>query len=91
MHNWFFKMVLFAISILVFIINVPFGYWRGGSKRYSVNWFIAIHAPVVISIMLRYVFNIKFQWIYLLLFASVFFAGQLVGQKIFSAIKAKSK
>ncbi|PLX11665.1 MAG: hypothetical protein C0597_14725 [Marinilabiliales bacterium] len=76
-------MTLAFVTILVYIINVPFGYWRRGEKRFSVNWFLAIHIPVIISVLLRYIFHIEFRWEYLLLFVFTFIAGQFTGKMIY--------
>ena len=32
-------MIPILVSVAVYIINVPFGYWRGGVKRFSLKWF----------------------------------------------------
>ena len=77
-------MILFYISFIVFIINIPFGYWRGRLKKLSINWFIAIHLPIFLSLLLRLFFEIEFRWVYLIIFSSVFLAGQSFGKLIYA-------
>lgn len=77
-------MIIFLIAFLVFIINIPFGFWRKSQKKFSLNWFIAIHAPVVVSIYLRYLAEIDFKWSYLIIFVFVFFTGQTAGKFLYT-------
>lgn len=76
-------MIPILVSVAVYIINVPFGYWRGGVKRFSLKWFLAIHVPVGISILLRYLCNINSDWKHIVLFVVTFFMGQYTGKYIY--------
>ena len=73
-------MMVALIALLVFLVNIPFGCWRKSQRKFSMNWFLAIHVPVGISIGLRALADIEFHWLYLLLFVTVFFTGQLLGK-----------
>ena len=53
---------LTIIALLVFILNIPFGYWRANVKRFSSQWFLAIHLPVPFIIALRILSGIGFAW-----------------------------
>ncbi|NOQ23788.1 MAG: hypothetical protein GQ564_00360 [Bacteroidales bacterium] len=83
-------MIIAFLAFIVFIINIPFGFWRKGQKRFSLNWFLSIHIPVIISIGLRYLCDIKFEWLYLLLFVLMFITGQFLGRILYN-YKLKSK
>lgn len=72
------------LAILIFIINIPFGIWRKHEKRFSVKWFLAIHIPVAISVLIRYIWEIEFRWEHILLFISVFVAGQYIGKLVYT-------
>ncbi len=37
---------LIIVSIIVFSINIPFGYWRANVKKFSLQWILAVHIPV---------------------------------------------
>lgn len=72
--------ITYIVAIIVFVINIPFGFWRGSLRKFSILWFVAIHAPVVISIFIRKYAEINFHFLNIMLFVCVFFAGQLSGK-----------
>lgn len=70
----------YAIAIAAtFLINLPFGFWRGGLRKLSPAWFVAIHAPVPLVIGLRFALGLPFRWSVLPLFLAAYFGGQFVG------------
>jgi hypothetical protein len=71
-------MTLILVLVAVFAINIIFGYWRSNTKRFAVQWFMAVHIPVPLSIGLRLLL-LGWSWIVLPVFVAVFFAGQYVG------------
>lgn len=77
-------MKLLYVSLIVLILNIPFGYWRNNVKNFSRQWFLAIHFPVPFVIALRYLFGLGFQFITYPALVGGFFAGQLLGSKIHS-------
>ncbi len=76
-------MTIALIAILSYFINLPFGYWRSREKRFSLNWFLAIHIPVAITVFARYAANADFHWAYIALFIILFAAGQHTGKLIY--------
>ncbi len=70
------------LLILTFFLNLPFGYWRGGVKKFSWQWFVAIHLPVILLYFMRNWMNVERTWITLPILVIAFFTGQLVGKKI---------
>ena len=34
-------------------VNLPFGYYREGVPRFSARWFLAVHLPVPLIIIMR--------------------------------------
>ena len=70
---------LILISILVFILNIPFGYWRANVKRFSTQWFLAIHIPVPFIVALRLFSGIGFSWYTYVFLVGGFFLGQQLG------------
>ena len=73
----------YALALLAtFAINVPFGFWRGGVRKFSPAWFVAIHAPVPMVIGLRYVLGLPFRWAALPFFVAAYFGGQFVGHRL---------
>ena len=75
-------MKLLYVSLIVFILNIPFGYWRNNVKRFSRQWILAIHFPVPFVIALRFLSGLGFQFITYPALIGGFFAGQLLGSKI---------
>lgn len=80
-----------SLSLLIILINIPFGYWRGGTKKFSFLWFLFIHLPVPIVIYLRTAWGIELSWTTAPLLFGSYFSGQFLG-KIIRRIKlAKEK
>ncbi|HSN72316.1 MAG TPA: hypothetical protein VLT59_12450 [Steroidobacteraceae bacterium] len=74
--------IVATVAAGIFLINLPFGYWRAGLKKMSPPWFVAIHAPVPLVIALRYAMGLPFSWVNLPFFVAAYFAGQAVGSRI---------
>ncbi len=66
---------------LIFLINVPFGYWRANSKRFSWQWILAVHIPVPIAIGLRLLL-LGWMWLLVPAFVAAYSIGQFAGGKL---------
>ncbi len=77
-----FVMKLVMGSIIVFILNLPFGYWRAKTKRFSAQWILAIHLPVPLVVSVRIFGGLGWQFITFPLLAGSFLTGQWVGGKL---------
>lgn len=73
---------LALIALLVFVLNIPFGYWRANVKQFSVQWFLAIHIPVPFIIALRLLSGIGFAWYTYVFLVGAFFLGQRFGSVV---------
>jgi hypothetical protein len=73
---------LLAIAALVFLINLPFGYWRARGARFSRQWMLAIHLPVPLVIALRVVSGLGWLLISFPVLMGAFFLGQFCGGKM---------
>lgn len=71
-----------VVAGLVLLLNLPFGYWRSGRKRFSVPWFLAVHAGVPLIIGLRLLTGIGWRLATLPLFIGAYAAGQFLGGKV---------
>ena len=71
------------VAFIILILNIPFGYWRAGVKKYSLNWFLSIHIPVPFILLLRYLSGVGFELYTYVIFVSVFFAGQKLGEYVY--------
>jgi len=70
------------VLLLVFILNMPFGYWRQGVKKFSLYWFLAVHLPIPVVVYLRLHFELGFQWWTYPFMIFAFFMGQWTGARI---------
>jgi hypothetical protein len=75
-------MRLVIISLVVFLFNIPFGYWRANVSRFSLQWVLAIHIPVPVIIFMRIYLNIGFAWYTYVFLVAAFFLGQQLGSKL---------
>ena len=73
---------LFYIVPAVFLLNLPFGFWREGVRKFSPAWFVAVHAPVPAVIALRILSGVGFQLVTVPIVVSAYIAGQFVGGRI---------
>jgi hypothetical protein len=78
---------LLIISAIVFILNIPFGYWRNNVRKFSLQWFLAIHIPVPFIVGLRFASELGFAWFTYVFMVSAFFLGQSIGVTIHNRIK----
>ena len=72
-----------VISLLLFALfsNIPLGYLRMGSPKYSVRWFVYIHLSVPFIIGLRIANNISWQMVPFSIALAV--AGQMIGSRLY--------
>jgi hypothetical protein len=71
-----------VLGVTVVAMNVPFGYWRSGTQRFSRAWFLAVHAPVPLVVALRLAAGVPWRIGSFLLLGSAFFVGQLLGEGV---------
>jgi hypothetical protein len=80
---------LLLISLAVLILNIPFGYWRANVFRFTVQWFLAIHIPVVLVISLRLATHLGFEWYTYIALVAAFFLGQQAGSLVIKKVKGR--
>ena len=84
-------MKVLIIAAIVFLLNVPFGYWRTNVKKFSLQWILAIHLPVPFVILLRIYSNLGFELYTYPIIVAAFFFGQYSGKKLFTHLKNQNK
>ena len=73
----------YAVALVAtFLVNLPFGWWRAGLRKFSPAWFVAIHAPVPIVIGMRFALGLPFRWVALPVFVAAYFGGLFVGSRL---------
>ena len=70
------------VALAVLLINLPFGYWRAGVRRFTLPWFLAVHAPVPLIVGLRLLAGLGWQLSTIPVLASAFLVGQLLGGRL---------
>jgi F0F1-type ATP synthase membrane subunit a len=70
---------LWALALAVLVMNLPFGFWRAGAKRFTRPWFVAVHAPVPFVILLRVVSGLGWHLVSFPVLIGAFFTGQFLG------------
>jgi hypothetical protein len=78
-------MKLAVIALFVFLLNVPFGYWRANVRKFSLQWILAIHAPIPFVIAMRILSGLGFHWVTYPVMLAAYFAGQFSGARIYKA------
>ena len=73
---------LWALALAVLLMNLPFGFWRAGAKRFTRPWFVAVHAPVPFVIFLRIVSGLGWHLVSFPVLIGAFFTGQFLGGAI---------
>ncbi len=85
-----FQATLLLISTTTFLLNIPFGYWRAGVKKFTLSWFLAIHIPVPFVVGLRLISGLGWNLTNVPVLLCAFFAGQFLGGKLKLGSKEKS-
>jgi hypothetical protein len=73
---------LILLPLFVFAVNLPFGYWREGVRKFSLAWFVAVHAAVPLIIGFRVLFGIPFEWTVLRFAVLAYLVGQTIGARM---------
>ena len=73
------SLVILIISVFIILLNIPFGFWRANVRRFSFQWYLAIHLPVPIIILMRIILDIGWHWSTYVAFILSFSLGQYLG------------
>jgi len=73
--------LLVLLSAIV-LINLPFGYWREGVRKFSAAWFVAVHAAVPMIVLLRMALDIEWRLVNLPFMVAAYFGGQTIGARM---------
>lgn len=72
---------LISILCVAFFSNIPLGYLRMGSPRFSVRWFVFIHLSIPFIVGLRLANGISWRAVPFTIALAV--AGQMIGSRIY--------
>lgn len=73
---------LLQAAFAIVLVNLPFGYWRAGTRKFSAAWFVAVHAPVVLAVGVRLLLDVGLAWRALPVLILSFALGQWFGGRI---------
>lgn len=82
-------MSLWTVALLVFLINLPFGYWRASARKLSTQWFLALHLPVPLVIALTIFLGLGWKLISFPVIIGAFCLGQFVGGRLRNIIQGR--
>jgi hypothetical protein len=77
---------IIIVTLVIFLINIFFGYWRSNTGKLTAQWIMAIHIPVPIAIGLR-LGLLGWNWFTLPIFVAAYAGGQFSGGKIRGRLK----
>ena len=80
---------LLLLTLITLILNLPFGYLRSMSKRFSLKWFLYIHIPIPFVVLMRIWFGFSYNAIPVLLIGAV--TGQLFGGYLYLLNNCKNR
>jgi hypothetical protein len=73
------------VGAFAFLLNVSLGMWREPMRRFSPQWFLAIHLSVPVIVALRLVTGLPWMVAPALLALAV--GGQLVGSRLMRRLR----
>jgi hypothetical protein len=77
-----------TVTILLAIaVNLPFGAYRVTVRKFSWQWFLAIHLPIPFVILMRLSFGLGWWFVPFMLASAV--TGQLLGSWLFNVWRAR--
>ncbi|GAB4390179.1 MAG: hypothetical protein Kow0025_20440 [Thermodesulfovibrionales bacterium] len=72
--------LILGLFLFTFLINLPFGYMRGRSRKGSLRWFLCIHLPIPLVFLGRTLSHLDIRFVPIFVVAAV--AGQLWGGRL---------
>lgn len=68
---------VFVLCLGATLLNLPFGFYRMGVRKYSWRWFVAIHLPIPLILVMRLSLGQSWRVVPLLFLFAL--AGQIAG------------
>jgi integration host factor subunit alpha len=44
------RIPLWEVALAVLLLNLPFGFWRDRTKRFTLPWYLVVHLPVPVVV-----------------------------------------
>lgn len=74
-------LLIMGLALFTCVVNIPLGMWRESVKKFSVAWFIAVHASVPFVIALRIWLEVPYWTIPVLIAIAIL--GQWIGARVY--------
>lgn len=71
-----------AVAGVILLVNLPFGFWRAGVRKFTLPWFLAVHIPVPLAVGLRILAGLGWRLGALPVFIAAFLGGQFLGGRL---------
>lgn len=84
-------MNIWTLAAIIFLLNLPFGYWRANVNMFSGQWFLSVHIPIPVIIALRIFSGIGWHLIAIPATVGAFILGQLMGGTLHNRLKRISR
>jgi hypothetical protein len=81
---------LATVAAATLAVNLPFGFWRAGVRKFSLPWFLAVHGSVPLIVGLRLATGLGWRLSTLPVLVGAFFGGQLIGGRVRASLKRSS-
>jgi hypothetical protein len=83
-------MSFYIVLAIIFLLNLPFGYWRGHVRPFSFPWILAVHLPLPLVIIVRILGGVGWHIKTFPLLAVAYFAGQYLGGNLYTQLKRRN-
>jgi hypothetical protein len=83
-------MSLGIVLAIIFLLNLPFGYWRVHVRRFSFPWILAVHLPVPLVFIVRILGGVGWHIQTFPLLAGAYFVGQYLGGNLYTQWKKRN-
>ena len=70
---------LFAVAGGALLVNLPFGFWRAGVRKFSRPWFLAVHLPILLVVAMRLLSGLGWRLATFPVTLGAYLAGQFLG------------
>ncbi len=68
------------VALAAVVLNLPMGYWRASTRKFTWQWFLAIHLPIPLIFLLRQGMGLSMGFIPLMFACAI--VGQLAGGRV---------
>lgn len=83
--------LLLIVMAGVLVLNIPFGFWRAGVRKFSLPWILAVHLPIPFVIALRLLSGLGWSLASFPFVIAAYLTGQYLGAALWRAFPARGR